>query len=134
MEGLGRPDVIAVEGDVLPSERCDVGDELIGNGFAAGTQLVDGASEIDGVLENDGGDREIEARSAVALILESPIADFAEAMKEHGPLESVVRLALVEAGVGAAAQGGVADPVEREQSALQASDFPQRLGEAFWRG
>ena len=50
-------------------------------------------------------------------------------MKEHGPLESVVRLALVEAGVGAAAQGGVADPVEREQRALQASDFPQRLGD-----
>jgi hypothetical protein len=26
-----------------------VGDDLVGDGFAAGTQLVDGASEIDGI-------------------------------------------------------------------------------------
>ena len=106
-----------------------MGEKLVGDDFARGAQLVDGASEIDGVPEDDGGDREIEARGAVALILESPIADLAEAMKEHGPLESVVRLALVEAGAGAPAQCGVADPVEREQRALQASDFPQRFGD-----
>ena len=105
LKRLGRPDVIAIEGDVLPSERCDVGDELIGDGFAAGTQLVDGASEIDGVPEDDGGDGEIEAGGAVALVFERPVADFAEAMKEHGPLEGVVRLALVEAGVGRGGAG-----------------------------
>ena len=31
-----------------------------------------------------GGDGEIEAGGAVALVLESPGADFAEAMEEHG--------------------------------------------------
>ncbi len=100
---MGGPDVIAVEGDVLPSERGDVGDELVGDGFAAGTQLVDGASQIHGVPENDGGDREIEAGGAVALVLERAFADFAEPMEEDGSLESVVGLALVEAGIGAPA-------------------------------
>lgn len=79
MEGLGRPDVIAVERDVLPSERGDMGDEFVGNDFAAGTQFVDGASEIHGVPENDGGDREIEARGAVALVLEGAVAYLASA-------------------------------------------------------
>lgn len=53
----------------------------------SGAQRVDGAGEIDGVPENDGGDHEIEAGSPVALVFESPIRDFAEPMKEHNPLE-----------------------------------------------
>ena len=108
---------------MLPSERRDVGEKLVGNDFAARAQLVDGAAEIDGVPENDGGDGEIEAGGAVALVFEGAVADFAEAMEEHGAREGVARLALVEAGVGPPAQGGVADPVEREQRALQPPDF-----------
>jgi hypothetical protein len=46
LEGLGRPDIVAVEGDMLPSKRRNIGDEFIGDGFAAGAQLVDGASQI----------------------------------------------------------------------------------------
>ena len=36
---LGRPHVIAVEGDVLPAERGDVSEKLVENGFAV--RLVD---------------------------------------------------------------------------------------------
>jgi hypothetical protein len=48
-ERFGGPDIIAVEGDVLPAERRDVGKKLVGDDFAARTQFTDGAAEIDGV-------------------------------------------------------------------------------------
>src|SRR6516164_4662273 len=81
---------------MLPSERCDMGKKLAGNDFAARAQPVDGKSEIDGVPKDDGGDGEIETGGAVALVFESPVTDFAEAMKEHGAREGVARFALVE--------------------------------------
>ena len=56
-----------------------MGKKLIRNDFAARTQFVDGAAEIEGVPENDGGDDEIEARGAIALVFERAITDFAEA-------------------------------------------------------
>ena len=45
-EQLCGPDVIADEGDMLPSERRDMGKKLIRNDFAARTQFVDGAAEF----------------------------------------------------------------------------------------
>ena len=100
-----------------------MGEKLIRDDFATRAQFVDGATEIDGIPEDDGGDGEIETGGAVALILEGPIADFAEAVKEYGARERIARLTLIETGIGPPAQDGVADPVEREQSALQAADF-----------
>src|SRR5271157_1016838 len=119
---------------MLPAERRHVGEKLVRNDFAARAQLVDGAAEIDGIPENDGGDGEIEAGSAVALVFEGPVPDFPEAMKEHGARESVARLSFIEAGIGPPPQGGIADPVEREQSALQTADFAKRLGERVLPG
>jgi hypothetical protein len=78
-----------------------MGEKIVGDGFAARAQLIDGAAEVDGVPEDDRSDREVEARGAVALIFEGAVADFAKTMKEHGSLESVVRLAFVEARIGA---------------------------------
>ncbi len=74
------PDVIAVERDMLPAERRDMSEKLVRNDFAARAQLVDGAAEIDGVPEDDGGDGEIKAGGAVALVFENAVADFAETM------------------------------------------------------
>ena len=127
MQGLRRPNVIAVEGYVLPAERGDVGEQIVADGLAPGAQFGCGAAEIDGVPQDHGGDGEIEAGRPVFLIFEGPVADFAEAMKEHRPGERVARLALVEAGVGPPPQRRVADPVEGEERALQAPDLPQRL-------
>jgi hypothetical protein len=108
---------------VLPTERRDVGDKLAGNYFSTRAQFIEGAPEINGILEDDGGDGEVEARGPVALVFEGTVADFTEAMKEHGAREGVARLALVETCVGPPAQSRVADPVERKQRALQAADF-----------
>ena len=59
-------------------------EQFVRDDFAARAQLADCAAEIDGVPEDDGGDGEIEAGGTVALVFESPVADFAEAMEEHG--------------------------------------------------
>ena len=44
---------------MFPSERGDVGEQRVGQSFALGAKLGDGAAEIDGVPEGDGGDREV---------------------------------------------------------------------------
>jgi hypothetical protein len=46
-------------------------------------KLGDGAAEIDGVPEGDGGDREVETRGPVALILKGAVADLAVTMENR---------------------------------------------------
>ena len=58
LERLGWPDVVAIEADVLPAERGNVGEQFIGQRFAFGAKLGNGVTEVDGVPEDDGGDRE----------------------------------------------------------------------------
>jgi hypothetical protein len=53
---LGRPDVVAIEADVLPAERGNVGEQLVGQSFGLGAKLGNGVAEVDGVPEDDGGD------------------------------------------------------------------------------
>ena len=62
LERFGRPDVVAIEADVFPAERADVGEKRVGQKFASSAKLGDGVAEIDGVPEGDGGDREVETR------------------------------------------------------------------------
>ena len=121
---------------MLPAERRDVGDKFVGHCLATGAQFLHGAPEIDGVPEDDGGDGEIEAGRAVTLVFKGSVADFAEPVKEYRSGKGVPRLALVEAGVRPPPQGGVADPVEGEQRALQTANFPDGSGERvlFWIG
>jgi hypothetical protein len=38
-ERFGRPDVVAIEADVLPAERSDVGEQRVGQRFALGAKL-----------------------------------------------------------------------------------------------
>ena len=38
----------------------NVGEQLIGRSFGLGPKLGDGVGEVDGVPEDDGGDREVE--------------------------------------------------------------------------
>ena len=104
-----------------------MGKQIIADNLALGAQFGDGATEIDGVPEDDSGDGEIEARSPVSLIFEGAVTDFAETMKEHRPGERVARLALVESGVRSPPQRRVADPVEGEEGAFEPTDFPERL-------
>jgi hypothetical protein len=58
----GRPDVVAGEIDVLPAKRRQVRKKVFGNplGLAQGR---DGAVEVAGVPQGDGGDQKVEAGS-----------------------------------------------------------------------
>jgi hypothetical protein len=73
LERFRRPNVVATEGDVLPSERGDMSKQGIADDLALRTQLIDGAPKIDGIPEDDGRDGEIEARGPVSLIFKSPV-------------------------------------------------------------
>ena len=102
LERFGRPDVVAIEADVFPAERADVGEKCVEQKFALGAKLGDGAAEIDGVPEGDGGDREVETRGPVALIFEGAVADPAVTMEKQGPGQRVSDLAFIEPTVGTA--------------------------------
>jgi hypothetical protein len=64
-----------------------MGEKRVGQKFALSAKLGDGAAEIDGVPEDDGGDRKVETRGPVALIFEGAIPDLAVTMEKqgHGP-------------------------------------------------
>jgi hypothetical protein len=49
--------------------------QLIGRSFGLGAKLGDGVVEVDGVPEDDGGDREVEAGGTVALVFEGAVPD-----------------------------------------------------------
>ena len=49
MEQFCWPNVVAIEGDVLPSERGDMGKQGIADDLPQRPQLINGAPEIDGV-------------------------------------------------------------------------------------
>ena len=80
-------------------------------------RVVDGASlpkrchrslQVHGIPQRNRGDDQVEAARAVALILELAIADFSEPIEEHSAGKRVSGLPLVEPGIDAAAQRGVA--------------------------
>ena len=102
LERLGRPDVVTIKADVLPAERGNVGEQLIGQSFGLGAKLGNGVAEVDGVPEDDGGDREVEAGGTVELVFEGAVPNLAVTMKKQGAGERVSGLALVEPGVGTA--------------------------------
>jgi hypothetical protein len=85
LKRLGRPNVVAIEGDVLPAERSDVGKQKIADNLALRTKFGDGTPKVDGVPEYNGRHGEIEPGRPVSLVLERPVADFTKPMKEHGP-------------------------------------------------
>src|SRR3546814_18430626 len=81
--------------------------------------------EIAGVPQDDGGDEQIEAGGAIGLVFEPPVAQLAELVEEECAGERVAGLALVESGLGAAAQVEIAQPVEHED---RAPDPPRSAG------
>ena len=77
------PYIVAGERDVLPSKRCDVREEIVGNDDAMVTEVLDGTVEVDGIPVDDRGGDEAQAGGAEALVLEGAITDLALAVEEH---------------------------------------------------
>ena len=78
--------------------------QAIGQLFALGPQLGHGAAQVDGVPEDDGRDRQIQARRPVALVFEGAVPDLALAMEKQRAGQRVAGLAFIEAGVAPAPQ------------------------------
>ena len=64
------------------------------------------------------------------LVLIRAVADFAEAIEEHGATERVLLLSFIEADMAAAPQFRVLQPVQREQRSLELAERAQRLSES----
>ena len=110
-EGVGGgPDVIAGQGDVLPAEGRNVGEKAVGNVDASGAQMLDSKIEIHGVPVNDRGRHKGQARRPKALVLESPVTEFALPMKKESSAQGGARLAFVEARMAALTQTGIGKP------------------------
>jgi hypothetical protein len=75
--------------------------EIIRDGRAEGTRVLDGTVQVDRVPMDDRRGDEAEAGRTKALVLEGPVSNFALAMEEHRTPERVAGLAFVEAGVTA---------------------------------
>ena len=126
---LGAPDVVAGQVDVLPTERRQVSQQMVGH-ILGPSKGCDGALEVSRVPQDDCGDEQVEAGGAVLLVLVGAVADFPEPMDEDRARQAVAGFALVQLLTGFAAQLGFADPVEREQRTLQPSQLAQRGGNA----
>src|SRR6516165_3104551 len=92
----GGPDVIARQRDVLPTERSDMGQQVIRNSGTLRPKLPHGAVEIDSVPVHDSRGDQTEARGAEALVLKRAVADLALAMEEHRAAQRIAGFALVQ--------------------------------------
>ena len=87
--------------------------------------------QIDRIPQHDGGCHQVQAAGAVPLLLECPVADFAQPMNEDRPGQRVARLPFVQTGVHAAAQLDVLEPVQDEQRAFDPAQLAQRDRQAI---
>jgi hypothetical protein len=97
-------------------------------------QSGNGAFQIHGVPENDGGDNQVQAAGAISLALETAVAEVALAVKEDGTRESVSGFAFVEAYLDTPAELGVFHPLQHEKRAFYSPDFAERRVEAVLAG
>ncbi len=104
-------------------------------------------AELHGVPEDDDGGEQIHAGDAVMLAFGGTVADFTAAVEADCPLQRMMSFAFVEPDLGTPLEFSMQDPVDHEQGALDATDFPQgcrelvlpRIGGEFpqnlaWRG
>ena len=98
-EGLFRPNIIAIEIDMLPAEGSDVFKEFIGNIFAITAELFHCSTEIHSIPEGHGGYGEVETRSAVALIFKGSIPQLSMAVKEQRSGQGITGFSFVETGI-----------------------------------
>ena len=132
---LLRCEVIAGQVDMLPTQRRQVPQQPFIDTMAVAAQRVRRPLQVDRVPQHDGRRHQVEAAGLVALLLETVVADFAQAVEEHGTGQRVAGFALVQPGMHAAAQFHALQPVQDEQRALDAS--PARASataKPFWRG
>ena len=86
-------------------------------------------AQVLGVPIDDDRGQQVETCHAVVLALGGSIADFALAANAQGVFQGVVRLPIIQTNIGTSLHIGIEQPVDDEQRALYAPDFPERQGE-----
>lgn len=133
MSALG-PKVVARQVDVLPAERGQMGQVLVGNRAARLGDRGQGGLQIGRVPQHDGAHHDVHGAGPVGLGLETVVMQASDALEEDGALQGVLGLALVQLARGASPLVRALDPAEREQGALDATDLAQRQREAVGAG
>src|SRR3954452_47172 len=82
--GVGAPEVIAREVDMLPAERREVDEQRIRHRVATAMQGVQCAAEINGVPKGDGARAQARPVGGVLVALGRAAAKAAEPMEAHG--------------------------------------------------
>ena len=106
-----------------------MGEEIVGSRFAGSAQVVDGVGHVGRVPPDDGGDHQVQARSAVLLGVAGPLGDTPLAECANRLCQRMPLLALVEARLATPPQGGILEPVEHEQGPLDLPDLLEGGGE-----
>jgi hypothetical protein len=109
-------------------------EQIVGDHLSTLARRLDGAFQVGLIPEHDRHDDEVKPAYAIALVLISPIAEFTQAVEEHGPLQNVSGLALVQAGVNPPAELDVLQVLHGEERALESTWFPQRQCQAVLAG
>src|ERR1700756_2895010 len=102
---------------MLPAQRRQMRQEVIGDILRL-AQGCHRSFEVSGVPQDDRGDDEVQARSAMLLVLVGAITNFAEPMNKDGTRQAIAGFALVQLLAGLTPQFGILDPVEFEYCAL----------------
>lgn len=102
--GAVAPEVIAGQVDVLSAQRRQILQQRIIDSMTIATQPKCRTLQIDRVPQHDGLRYQVEAAGPVTLLLKAAVADFPQAVEEHGMSQRVACFALVQTGMHAAAQ------------------------------
>ena len=109
-------------------------DQVVGDHLSTLAQRLDGAFQIDRVPEHDRRDDEVQPAGTIALVLIRPVAEFAQAVEEHGSRQGVSGLALVQTGVDPPTELDVLQVLQGEERAFESAQFPQRQRQAVLAG
>ncbi len=90
----------------------------------------EGALQVGGVREKDGGEDETESAGALPLLVEVPVPDFAQSVEENRPGESISGLAFVEPRMDSAAKLRAPQPSQNEEGPLDTPHLAQSQGKA----
>ena len=85
---------------MLPAERRKILQQAVIDDMAIATQPVCRSLQVNRIPQHDGSRHQVEAAGSVTLLLETAVADFPQAVEEHGAGQRVAGLALVEGRQG----------------------------------
>jgi len=81
------PNMVADEIDVFPAKRGQMSQQLDRDAFSP-TRDGDGVFEIPGIPENDRGDKELQTRGAMLLVLIGAITNFTAPANKERPRQA----------------------------------------------